>query len=170
MSSALDKARDEFLAQWGSLGSAWGVPRTMSRIHALLMVSPEPLSTDGIMAELEISRGNTHTNVKELVRWGLVRSVVRKGERKELFEAEKDVWRVVQLITEERRRREVEPVLAALDGCLERTRGERGADIRAFRAQIKELRKFTEIADGVARRLSKLPSPSILGWVGRFLK
>ena len=57
---ALEAARQDYLNQWGALGSAWGVNRTMSRIHALLMVSIDPLNTDEIMEELDISRGNAH--------------------------------------------------------------------------------------------------------------
>src|SRR5688500_8989202 len=90
----LAAARDEFVMQWGAIGSAWGINRTMAQIHALLMVTPHALSTDEVMEELKISRGNAHTNLRELVGWGLVRSVVRKGERKEYFEAEKEVWKM----------------------------------------------------------------------------
>ena len=59
----LKKARDEFVAQWGALGTQWGINRTMAQIHALLITAPDPLSTDDVMAELEISRGNAHTNL-----------------------------------------------------------------------------------------------------------
>ena len=62
-----------------------------------------------IMEELKISRGNAHKNLRDLVSWGLVRSVVRKGERKEYFEAEKDVWKMFCIIIRERRRRELRP-------------------------------------------------------------
>ena len=62
----LATARAEFLAQWGALGPAWGVSRTMSQVHALLMVSPEPQNTDEVMEALRISRGNAHANIKEL--------------------------------------------------------------------------------------------------------
>src|SRR5437667_10630453 len=90
--AALREAGDEVVSQWGAIGSAWGINRTMAQIHALLITAPAALSTDEIMAELKISRGNAHSNLRDLVSWGLVRSVVRKGERKEFFEAEKDVW------------------------------------------------------------------------------
>ena len=83
----LAAARDEFVTQWGAIGSAWGINRTMAQIHALLIITPSALTTDEVMEELKISRGNAHTNLRELVGWGLVRSVVRKGERKEYFEA-----------------------------------------------------------------------------------
>src|SRR6266481_5615409 len=94
-------ARDEFVTQWGAIGSAWGINRTMAQIHALLITAPAALSTDEIMEELKISRGNAHSNLRDLVSWGLVRSVVRKGERKEFFEAEKDVWKMFCIIIRE---------------------------------------------------------------------
>src|SRR5207244_13655672 len=90
----LQQARDQFVTQWGAIGSAWGINRTMAQIHALLIITPRALTTDEVMEELKVSRGNAHTNLRELVGWGLVRSVVRKGERKEYFEAEKDVWKM----------------------------------------------------------------------------
>ncbi|HEX3419905.1 MAG TPA: MarR family transcriptional regulator, partial [Candidatus Udaeobacter sp.] len=96
--AALSEARDQFVSQWGVIGSAWGVNRTMAQIHALLITAPAALSTDDIMQELKISRGNAHSNLRDLVSWGLVRTVVRKGERKEFFEAEKDVWKMFCII------------------------------------------------------------------------
>src|SRR6266853_3826119 len=107
--TALREARDEFVSQWGVIGSAWGINRTMAQIHALLITSLSALSTDDIMEDLKISRGNAHSNLRDLVSWGLVRSVVRKGERKEFFEAEKDVWKMFCIIIRERRRREMRP-------------------------------------------------------------
>ena len=38
-----EKAPEEFVVQWGSLGTQWGIPRTMAQIHALLMTAPEPM-------------------------------------------------------------------------------------------------------------------------------
>ena len=90
----LQEARDEFVTQWGIMGAQWGINRTMAQIHALLMTAPEVMSTDEVMEALEISRGNAHTNLKDLVSWGLIRIVTKKGERKEFFEAEKDVWEI----------------------------------------------------------------------------
>src|SRR5436305_11933776 len=121
--SELRATRDAFVTQWGAIGSAWGINRTMAQIHALLIIAPAPLSTDEIMAELKISRGNAHGNLRELASWGLIRSVVRKGERKEFFEAEKNVWKMFCIIIRERRRRELRPAMGVLEECAERTRG-----------------------------------------------
>jgi len=168
--AALEEAREEFLAQWGALGSAWGVNRTMSRIHALLMISRESLTTDEIMEDLEISRGNAHANIKELVSWGLVRPVLRKGVRKDYYEAEKDVWKVVRLISRQRRRKELEPAVEVLGDCLDRTRGLRDAESKAFREQLKELQEFAQLADRVLERVGREEVGRVLPWLVKFLK
>ena len=84
----LREARDEFVSQWGVIGSAWGINRTMAQIHALLLISPDPLTQDDIMEGLNISRGNTNMNIRELINWGLVDRVILSGERKEFFTAD----------------------------------------------------------------------------------
>jgi|SRR5207249_2075409 len=168
--TALREARDEFVSQWGVIGSAWGINRTMAQIHALLITAPLALSTDQIMEELKISRGNAHSNLRDLVSWGLVRSVVRKGERKEFFEAEKNVWKMFCIIIRERRRRELRPASAVLKECSARTTGLRGTEAAAFNKQIKALSDFLELADGVITKLSQSEQNKMVPWALKFLK
>jgi DNA-binding transcriptional regulator GbsR (MarR family) len=158
----LTLARDEFISQWGAMGGAWGINRTMAQVHALLMTSEKALTTDEVMAELKISRGNAHQNLRDLVGWGLVRNVIRKGERKEYFESEKDVWRMFCIIARERKRREVEPALRALQTCEEQTRGLRGEKATAFNRQIKALSEFLGQAEAIMDRVSKSEQSAIM--------
>lgn len=152
----LDEVRDDFIAQWGAFGSQWGINRTMAQIHALLMIVPEALSTDEVMEYLTISRGNAHTNLKELVNWGLVRILVKKGHRKEYFEAEKDVWKIFTIILRERQRREIDPALELLRDCQEQTKHIQGTGAEAFRDQVKELEHFVSFARNVGSKVDKL--------------
>ena len=152
----LKTVREEFVTQWGAMGSQWGINRTMAQIHALLMTSLEPLSTDEVMEELQISRGNAHTNLKDLVVWGLVRVVVKKGERREFFEAEKDVWQIFTTVTRERKKREIEPALAVLNHCTESTRAMTTPEGRAFYEQVKQLEEFVGFASKVADRVGSM--------------
>src|SRR5476649_2640935 len=161
-SNPLALARDEFVAQWGTMGSAWGINRTMAQIHALLMTSDRALTTDEVMDDLKISRGNAHQNLRELVGWGLVRSVIRKGERKEYFESEKDVWRMFCIIARERKRREIEPALKALRACEEQTRGLKGEKAAAFNKQIRALSEFLAQMDAIMDRTSKSEQSTIM--------
>jgi DNA-binding transcriptional regulator GbsR (MarR family) len=105
------EAREEFIATWGTLGNEWGINRTMSQIHALLLISPEPLTTEDLMTELLISRGNANMNIHSLMDWGLIQKVLIQGERKEYFQAEKDVWKIARIVARERKKRELDPML-----------------------------------------------------------
>ena len=167
---ALAAARDEFVAHWGAMGSSWGINRTMAQIHALLLITAPPLSTDDVMAELKISRGNAHMNLRELVGWGLVRSVIRKGERKEYFEAEKDVWKMFCIIVRERKRREIRPAINALKSCRAGVDGLKSPEARAFAAQMQALSEFMELADGVLSKIARSEQSTIIPWALKFLK
>ena len=161
--------RDEFVTQWGTLGSAWGINRTMAQIHALLMVSTVSLSTDEIMEELQISRGNAHGNIRDLIGWGLIRSVVKKGERKEFFEAEKDVWKIFCTIVRERKRREIRPAIVLLRDCIDRTEDLDDTEAVAFTTQAKVLCEFVEMADSVLGKISKSEQSKVLPWLLKWM-
>ncbi|MDX5320612.1 MAG: transcriptional regulator [Bacteroidota bacterium] len=110
----LTEGKEKFIQTWGTLGSNWGINRTMAQIHALLLISPNALSAEEIMEELKISRGNTNMNVRALMDWGLVFKELKAGERREFFYAEKDMWKVAMQVVKERRKRELEPIIGTL--------------------------------------------------------
>src|SRR6201992_3073813 len=110
----LAEARSQFIASWGAFGTHWGINRTMAQIHALLLISPDPLNADEVMDQLNISRGNANMNLRELIDWGLVQKVIVPGERKEFFSAEKDIWKVARQIVKERKKRELDTMLPGL--------------------------------------------------------
>lgn len=166
----LDAARDEFITQWGAIGSSWGINRTMAQIHALLMIATRPMTTDEVMDELKISRGNANTNLRELVGWGLIRSVIRKGERREYFEAEKDVWKMFCTIVRERKRREIRPAINVLKDCIDRAQDLKSSEAVAFTAQTRELCEFMEMADGVLSKIVRSEQSTIIPWALKFLK
>ncbi|SHE80557.1 GbsR/MarR family transcriptional regulator [Chryseobacterium takakiae] len=111
----LSEAKEKYIQTWGTFATNWGINRTMAQVHALLLATGKPLSTDEVMEQLEISRGNANMNLRALMDWGIVRKEFIKGDRKEYFVAEKDVWFLFKQITKERRKREIEPVISFLE-------------------------------------------------------
>src|SRR5690349_15247451 len=97
----LKEAKEKFIHAWGTLATNWGINKTMAQVHALLLVSPEPLNAEEIMAELNISRGNANMNLRDLMDWGIVSKIHKSGERREYFWAEKDIWEVAKQIAKE---------------------------------------------------------------------
>lgn len=143
----LTEAKQQFISNWGAFGTHWGINRTMAQIHALLLVSPDPLTQDDMMEELNISRGNVNMNIRELINWGLVERVLLTGERKEYFSAEKDIWKVVKQIVKERKKRELEPMLQLLDK-LEAVEGDKkDKHVKAFVDTVSGIKKLGKQAD-----------------------
>jgi DNA-binding transcriptional regulator GbsR (MarR family) len=143
----LTEAKQQFISSWGAFGTHWGINRTMAQIHALLLVTPDPLTQDDIMDQLNISRGNTNMNIRELINWGLVDRVLMTGERKEYFSAEKDIWKVVKQIVKERKKRELEPMLKLLDQLEEVEGDKRDKNIKAFVDTVSSIKKLGRQAD-----------------------
>lgn len=113
-----EEALEQFVLLWGEMASAWGINKTMAQIHALLYAEADPLDTDAIMEQLDISRGNANMNLRNLVQWQLAHKVHFKGQRKDFYTAEKDVWNIVSTIVRERQQREVAPIRQNLEECL----------------------------------------------------
>lgn len=143
----LTEAKQQFISSWGAFGTNWGINRTMAQIHALLLVSPDPLTQDDIMEELNISRGNTNMNIRELINWGLVERVLVSGERKDFFSAEKDIWKVVKMIVKERKKRELEPMLQLLDKLEEVEGDKRDKGVKTFVETVGSIKKLGRQAD-----------------------
>src|SRR5882762_10568664 len=115
----LEEVEDQFVELWGAMSSLWGISPTMARIHGLLYISGAALSMDDIMERLTISRGNVSMNLSKLVEWGLVRRVHKRGDRKDYYESLRDVWEMFTLVANQRKRREIDPILNTLRRCRE---------------------------------------------------
>lgn len=142
------EAKKELIQAWGNLGHSWGLNKTMAQIHALLMISPAPLSTEEIMQELSVSRGNANMNIRALLDWGIISKVLVPGERKEYFKSEKDVWELARQVARERRKRELEPILKVLKEVSD-VQPDGSNEAKEFKKIVKELRTFAEKSDGL---------------------
>jgi len=143
----LAEAKQQFVASWGAYGTHWGINRTMARIHALLLVSPDPLSQDDVMEQLNISRGNANMNIRELIDWGLVERQIVPGERREFFVAEKDIWKVFGQIVKERKKRELEPMMKLLDQLGDVEGDKREKEVKTFTDTVQNIQRVAEQAN-----------------------
>ena len=161
----LKDGKEKFIQSWGALGSSWGINRTMAQIHALLLISPEALSAEEIMEQLQISRGNANMNIRALIDWGLVFKELKPGERQEFFVAEKDMWDVVKNIIIQRKKRELEPLLRVLDEIS--SVDAESEEAKEFVEVVREIKLFSSKADSTLDTLVKSDS----NWfVGTFMK
>ena len=166
----LTEAKQQFISSWGAFGTNWGINRTMAQIHALLLISPDPLTQDDIMEVLNISRGNTNMNIRELINWGLVERVLLTGERKEYFSAEKDIWKVVKQIVKERKKRELEPMLQLLDKLEEVEGDKRDKHVKIFVDTVSSIKKLGKQADKTLDTMIKAEESWFIGSLMKLFK
>ena len=155
MSMELAEAKQKFIEAWGKLGSEWGINRTMAQVHALLLITPEDLTTEEIMETLQISRGNANMTLRDLIGWGLVEKRHKPGERKEYFYADKDTWNIARQVAKERRKRELDPIIKILDE-LSKVNGEKNdPEFKTFNKSITDINKLAKNVDKTLETMLK---------------
>jgi len=117
-SGKLSVTVERFILHWGDMGGQWGVNRSVSQIHALLYLSERPLTAEDIADALGIARSNVSNSLRELMAWDLIRRVPVKGDRRDHFEAETDLWEIAMRIAAGRKVREIDPAVDALKACV----------------------------------------------------
>ncbi|MFW5679731.1 MAG: GbsR/MarR family transcriptional regulator [Pseudomonadota bacterium] len=110
----LTPLQQEFVLHFGEMGSRWGINRTVGQIYALLFLSAEPLNAEQICERLGFSRSNVSTGLKELQGWNLVRLKHLPDDRRDYFTTPDDLWEIVRILAEERKKREIDPTLSKL--------------------------------------------------------
>ncbi len=150
----------KFVLHWGEMGTRWGINRSVAQIHALLYVSPQPLPADEIATTLDIARSNVSGGLRELQGWGLARITHLLGDRRDHFETTKDVWTMVRVILEGRKRRELDPSLVMLRECVAEL-DESKQDEACTEERLNELLELMELSAVWCERAQKL-SPANL--------
>ncbi|TBO43280.1 GbsR/MarR family transcriptional regulator [Pedobacter kyonggii] len=166
----LAAAKLKFIEAWGKLGSEWGINRTMAQVHALLLISPEALTTEEIMEALSISRGNANMTLRDLIGWGLIEKQHKAGERKEYFFADKDVWNISRQVAKERKKRELEPVLKVLNELSTVTGDEKDPEFKTFKKSVSDINKLALNVDKTLETMLKAEESWFWGSVLKVFK
>jgi DNA-binding transcriptional regulator GbsR (MarR family) len=156
----LTPAVQKFVLHWGEMGQAWGINRTMAQVHALLFVSPQALDAEEISRLLDVSRSNVSTSLRELITWGVIRRVHIIGDRRDRFEALKDVMDTFRVIMAERKRREMDPTIALLETCVNEARSGGPTDEHT-REQLDKMLDFCRMLTSWYSQIERL-HPSAL--------
>ena len=155
------EGKDKFIQSMGTLGTNWGINRTMAQIHALLLIAPSELNAEQIRDELQISMGNANMNLRALIDWGLVYKEHKAGERKEFFRAEKDMLEIVKQIIHQRKKKELEPLTKVLNELSSvKAEDEESAE---FVKMINEIKLFSGKTDVLLERIATSDSNWLFG-------
>jgi len=96
MSEELILAQDIFLDKINQICSKFGLNNVMAQLYAWLYLTNKALSLDEMAERLKISKGSVSVNIRALERYGAVRRVWVKGSRRDYYEAESDIYKVIR--------------------------------------------------------------------------
>jgi DNA-binding transcriptional regulator GbsR (MarR family) len=157
----LTNTMQRYIVHWGEMGSRWGMNRSVAQIHALLYLAEKPLNADEIVETLGIARSNVSTGLKELIGWELVHVTQVLGDRRDFFTAQHDTWEVIRVIVDGRKRRELDPTLAALRECAAQLKTDRDTPA-AVRERIVAQLEFLETVTRWYDSVKRLPRKTLL--------
>lgn len=157
----LSAAERKFILHWGEMGARWGVNRTIAQIHALLYISPEPVTAEEIATTLSVARSNVSTSLKELQNWDLVNVVHELGDRRDRYGSmSKDVWELFKVVLEGRRQREVNPTVTMLRSCLEDLERSESPDPYT-KKRLEEMLSFLETVGKLYEQVRDMPKEQL---------
>src|SRR5438445_4768344 len=155
--NSLTPVAQKFILHWGEMGTRWGINRTVAQVHALLFLSPHPLPADEIADTLAVARSNVSTSLRELQGWRIVRVVHVLGDRRDHFESIKDVWEIFRIVSEERKRREIDPTLRVLDECVQEVKTSPQGDAYT-RERLTDMLEFLTAMTGLFEEVIRMPA------------
>lgn len=153
MDKTLNAVHDSMIHGLGQLTDFFGFSPVMGHLYGALLMSPEPLSLDELEEIVGKSKASVSMNMRALERWGMVREIWVKGDRRKYYEAESDLWKVARSIIESRERREVGVALDVLDENsqkLEEATERLSEDEREladyYLARVQDMQEFFQLA------------------------
>src|ERR1700747_2293639 len=147
-STSLTPVAQKFILHWGEMGTRWAIIRDVAQVCALLFLAPKPVPADEIAATLAVARSNVSTSLRELQGGGIVRVVHVLGDRRDHFESIKDVWEIFRIVSEERKRREIDPTLRVLGECVMEVKANPQGDPHT-RERLTDMREFLTAMSGL---------------------
>lgn len=86
----------------GALIENWGFKRNMGRMWTVLYLEDHPLTAGELGDRLGLSTGSVSMLLTEMQQWGVVKKTWVVGERREHFEAETSIWKLVSRVLRDR--------------------------------------------------------------------
>ncbi len=165
MNHKLEKVRDNFIESMGQMGAEIGISRVAAQLYALLYLSNQPLSLDDMVRTFRVSKGNVSINIRALEGWGAVKKVWVKGERRDFYTAELDVFRVISAKLRsglQRRTNDALQMISNSDGMIQSLTQELTSDekkaAKLYRQRLGAIKKTHSRINRLLRAVSRLVS------------
>jgi DNA-binding transcriptional regulator GbsR (MarR family) len=163
-------AREEVIEAMARASEVWGAKRSYGRLFGVLYFADEPLSLDALTAESGYAKSTVSTAMSTLERYHMVRRRSLPGEgKKAFFEAERDLWYVVQQFLQNEVTREVRVMTRALDSAAETLEDVESDQAQRDLEKVRQLQSIYDRTDRVVSALTGSSADRIAGLLDRFI-
>ena len=139
----------------GALMERWGFKRNMGRLWGLLYLEQRAMSAQDIGDRLGLSSGAVSTLLSELQQWSVVKKTWIPGERREHYESETNIWKLVSRVLRERELNWIQDALGTFEVALKELDESTGSDPRApaLTAQVRGLTELAQVGAHLLRAI-----------------
>jgi len=176
-----ERIRRNLADAWGEMGAAWGVAPAIARVHGYLLSRRAPMTEREVREGLDLSHRAASMALAESEAWGLVervpepRRVGRRGPAGAAYIAVGDHWQWFTRVVAQRKLREGDPIVAALDEAVADARREAAAHanddelvaLRDWLASFSEFVRLFDRAIGIVPQLDPRELERALQLIGR---
>ena len=149
MSKPLEDVRDKFINYICSTCDDFGLNRFVAQLYGILYLCDKPISLDELTERSGSSKGNVSINIRELEKWGAVRKIWKKGSRKDYYEAELDIKKIISnklKVSVHKRVADVSNILKEADSAIQKAKEDlTGEEKRLAEVYGERLKKIEEL-------------------------
>ena len=176
-----ERIRRNLADAWGEMGAAWGVAPAIARVHGYLLSRRAPLTEREVREGLGLSHRAASMALAESEAWGLVervpepRRVGRRGPAGAAYIAVGDHWQWFTRVVAQRKLREGDPIVAALDSAVADAKEQAAVhpgdgELQALRDWLVSFAEFVRLFDraiGIVPQLEPRELEHALQLIGR---
>lgn len=129
----------------GAVIEAWGFKRNMGRMWTVLYLEDHPLSAADLTERLGLSTGAVSMLLAEMQQWGAVKKAWVVGERREYYEAETSIWKMVSRVFRERELRWIQTANEAFQQASDELQDGDDARRRLIASRIAGLAQLAQV-------------------------
>lgn len=137
----------------GALIESWGFKRNMGRMWTVLYLDDHPLTAADLGERLGLSTGAVSMLLTELLQWGAIKKAWVVGERREHYEPETSLWKMISRVFRERELNWIKSAADAFEEAKQEVRPGTDPRRRLIAERIASLTNLAQVGSNLLEQM-----------------
>jgi len=137
----------------GALIESWGFKRNMGRMWTVLYLDDHPLTAADLGERLGLSTGAVSMLLTELLQWGAIKKAWVVGERREHYEPETSLWKMISRVFRERELNWIKSAADAFEEAKQEVRPGTDARRKLIAERIASLTNLAQVGSNLLEQM-----------------